>query len=158
MPVSGDSFASISSLSTPPSSTSMDPLKPTDFSSFVVQVLAHSTRESPVLDQRVLRQCLGLSSSFLVTDSTTNPDTGINTWTVGFTRLVDVLVALHARNELELETVNAASRACSECWSASGSWRSLAECREGVRIVATKLKKLLDPNGRTYRGQPVYAP
>jgi len=81
-----------------------------------------------------------------------NPEQGVATWFVGFSRLVDILVALHARNELEHETVDAASKACSECWSAAGSWRGLDECREGVRAVAIKLKKLLDPNGRTYRG------
>ncbi|RDB22697.1 hypothetical protein Hypma_010182 [Hypsizygus marmoreus] len=136
----------------------MDPLNPTDYGSFVVQVLARSTRESQVLDQHVLRQCLGLASSFLVTDATMNPQSGVHSWNTGFTRLVDLLVALHARNELELETVNAASRACSECWSASGAWRGFEDCREGVRAVAAKLKRLLDPSGRTYRGQPVYAP
>ncbi|KAG5643963.1 hypothetical protein DXG03_009314 [Asterophora parasitica] len=135
----------------------MPPLKPTDFGLFVVQLLAKSTRESTGLDQHVLRQALGLSSSFLVTDATMN-DGGAHTWLVGFSRLVDVVVALHARSELELETVNAAARACSDCWGASGSWQNLAHCRDGVRTVAHRLKKLLDPNGRTYRGQPVYSP
>jgi hypothetical protein len=87
-----------------------------------------------------------------------NPEQGINTWFVGVNRLVDVLVALHIRNELDHETVNAASKACSECWSAAGSWRGLEECREGVRTVAKKLQKLLDPNGTTYRGENVYTP
>ena len=125
---------------------------PTNFGAFVLQVLAQSTRKSQRIDQGVLRQCLGLASSFLVTDTTMQPDQGIDTWFVGFSRLVDVLVALHARNELEHETIDAASKACSECWSASGSWRGLEECREGVRSVAKKLQKLLDANGRTYRG------
>jgi len=35
---------------------------------------------------------------------------GISTWSVGFRRLVDLVVVLHARNELELETVCAASK------------------------------------------------
>lgn len=88
-----------------------------------------------------------------------NPERGINTWCIGFNRLVDVLVALHARGELELETVNEASKACSECWqSVAGSWRELDKCRDGVRAVAAKLKKLLDENGRTYHGEQVYAP
>jgi len=86
------------------------------------------------------------------------PDQGIDTWFLGFSRLIDILVALHARNELELETMNAASKACSECWGAAGSWRGLEECREGVRAVAKRLQKLLDPNGTTYRGESVYAP
>jgi len=133
-------------------------LKPTDFGAFVIQVLAQSTRKSQRLDQDVLRRCLGLASSFLVTDTTMQPDQGIDTWFVGFSRLIDILVALHARNELELETINAASKACSECWGAAGSWRGLEECREGVRAVAKKLQKLLDSNGTTYRGESVYAP
>ncbi|KAF8076407.1 hypothetical protein FPV67DRAFT_1471582 [Lyophyllum atratum] len=161
--VSGDSFAPMPSISTPDpatslTSTAIDPLKPTDFGAFIVQILAESKRQSQGLDQAVLRQCLGLSSSFLVIDSTINPDMGITTWSTGFNRLVDLLVALHVREELELETINAASRACSECWSASGSWKGLEPCREGVRGAATKLKKLLDLNGRTYQGQAVYAP
>ena len=126
--------------------------KPTDFGAFVVQVLAQSTRKSQRLEQDVLRRCLGLASSFLVTDTTMQSDQGIDTWFIGFSRLIDILVALHARNELELETMNAASKACSECWGAAGSWRGLEECREGVRAVAKKLQKLLDPNGTTYRG------
>lgn len=116
------------------------------------------TRESGTVDQTLLRHCIGLSSSYLVTDTSMNPEHGISTWYVGFSRLVDVLVALHARGELEVETVNQASKACSECWSVAGSWRGLDECREGVRAVAGRLKRLLDENGRTYRGETVYAP
>ncbi|KNZ79822.1 hypothetical protein J132_08480, partial [Termitomyces sp. J132] len=127
--------------------------KPTDFSAFVVQVIAQSTHESKTLDQRVLRQCLGLSSSFLVTDTTTNPAAGIHSWSVGLNRLVDVCIALHKRNQLELDTFDAASRACSECWTASGSWRALSDCRDGVRTAAEKLRTVLDTNGRTYRGK-----
>lgn len=115
-------------------------------------------RESGAIDQAVLQQALGLSSSYLVTDSAMDPDRGAHTWAVGFHRLVDVLVALHARGELELETVDAASKACSECWSVAGNWRGLEECREGVRAVAAKLRTLLDDNGRTYRGGRVYTP
>jgi hypothetical protein len=115
-------------------------------------------RKSQSIDQNILRQCIGLSSSYLVTDTSMNPERGISTWNVGFNRLVDVVVALHARGELEVETVNAASKACSECWSIAGSWKGLEECRDGVRTVAAKLKTLLDESGRTYRGEMVYAP
>lgn len=87
-----------------------------------------------------------------------DPDNGINTWFVGFSRLIDVVVALHARSELDIDTMNAASKACSECWSVSGAWKGLEGCRDGVRKVAIKLKRLLDENGRTYRGERVYAP
>lgn len=101
---------------------------------------------------------LNLASSYLVTDSSTNPEGGVASWHLGFHRLVDVMVALHKRGELELETVNTASQACSECWSTAGSIRGLEDCRDDVREIAAKLKTLLDPNGRTYGGNRVYAP
>ncbi|TFK43514.1 hypothetical protein BDQ12DRAFT_731526 [Crucibulum laeve] len=127
----------------------------TDYGTFVIDILA---RSSKTIDQKDLRQCIGLASSFLVTDTTTNVVSGIVSWSAGFSRLMDVVVALHAINELELETVNAASKACSECWTAAGAWRGLEDSRSKVREVAGKLKKLLDTNGRTYKGEPVYAP
>ena len=77
---------------------------------------------------------------------------GISTWSVGFRRLVDLVVVLHTRNELELETVSAASKACSECWTAAGNWPKLNECRNLVRDMGGRLKKVLDSNERTYRG------
>lgn len=79
-------------------------------------------------------------------------------WTAGLNRLVDVLIALHSRGELELETVNAASKACSECWTVAGNWRGLEECKETVRRVAARLKGLLDENGSTFGGERVYVP
>lgn len=85
-----------------------------------------------------------------------NPTGGIISWTAGLNQLVDVLAALHSRGELELETVNAASKACSECWSVAGNWRGLEESRETVRRVAARLKALLDENGSTFGGQSVY--
>lgn len=65
---------------------------------------------------------------------------------------MDVVVALHARGELELESLSEASKACSECWTAAGTWRGMEDCRDGVRTIAGKLKRLLDEGGRTYRG------
>jgi hypothetical protein len=72
-------------------------------------------REPPqetLLDQQILRTALALASSFLITDTSTNPDphAGSTTWFVGLNQLVDLLVVLHAREELELETINAASK------------------------------------------------
>jgi hypothetical protein len=133
---------------------------PTDYTAFVTDALAKSTGQTTgkSVNQKVLRRCLGLSSSYLLTDTSTNPVNGLNTWSIGFNRLVDVVVALHARKELELETMNEASKACSECWSVSGSWAGLAEGRTVVRSIAIRLKRLLDENGRTYRGERVYAP
>jgi hypothetical protein len=114
--------------------------------------------KSSIIDQSVLRQCLEHAASYLLTDTTTNPTGGINTWSAGLNRLVDILTALHAREELELETVNSASRACSECWTVAGNWRGLDESRECVRSVAVRLKTLLDENGRTFGGEMVYVP
>ncbi|KAJ7771392.1 hypothetical protein DFH07DRAFT_804205 [Mycena maculata] len=134
----------------------------TDFSSFVLDAIkATSTTAGSApstLDQAMLRTALALSSSYLVTDTSTNPDAGPGTWYIGLNRLVDLLAALHARDELEIETVNAASKACSECWTVAGTWRELEECRDGVKKVGAKLRKLLDENGCTYRGLPVYSP
>jgi len=87
-----------------------------------------------------------------------NPERGLSTWNMGFNNLVDVLIALHTLGELELETVNEASKACSECWMIAGSWRGLDEARMLVRGVASKLRTLLDANGKTYRGERVYGP
>jgi len=116
------------------------------------------TRETGSVDQNLLRRCIGLASSYLVTDTTMNPERGLSTWYAGLSNLVDVFTALHVRGELELETFNAASKACSECWSVVGTWRGLEEGRECVRNVASKLRNMLDANGRTYRGEGVYAP
>lgn len=73
-------------------------------------------------------------------------------------RLIDITVALHSKNELELETMNVASQSCSECWSVAAGWRGLEPAREIIRKVAMKLKRLLDENGKTYHGERVYAP
>lgn len=87
-----------------------------------------------------------------------NPERGLLTWYAGFSNLVDVLIALHSRGDLELETFNAASKACSECWSVAGTWRGLDESRECVKNVASKLRSMLDANGKTYRGEGIYVP
>lgn len=133
--------------------------QPTDYAQFVVNVLARMTQEMGTIDQSILRRAIGLASSYLLTDTSTNTEDGITTWQTGFNRLVDVVVVLHNRNELELETFNEASKACSECWSIGGTWKGMEECRQGVKEAAGKLKKLLDePNRRTYKGDKVYAP
>ncbi|KAJ7179116.1 hypothetical protein C8R46DRAFT_1072516 [Mycena filopes] len=132
----------------------------TDFSRFVLDAIKSSTGAANKLDQDVLRVCLELASSFLVTDTSTNPDphAGSQTWYTGLSQLVDLMVALHAMDQLELKTVNAASKACSECWTIAGTWRGLEECRDGVRKVGAKLKTLLAEDGFTYRGEYVYSP
>ncbi|KAF7776660.1 hypothetical protein Agabi119p4_5053 [Agaricus bisporus var. burnettii] len=145
----------------------MDPVPPTSYSSFVLDVFkrtkpsksdsdsAPSTTTAPLINQAILRHSLGLASSFLITDLTTNPENGYSTWLTGFSNLVDIVVVLHTRNDLELETMSEASKACSECWTAAGAWKGMEDCRVGVRTIAGKLRKLLDEGGRTYRGEPV---
>ncbi|KAF8913917.1 hypothetical protein CPB84DRAFT_1956717 [Gymnopilus junonius] len=135
-------------------------IPPTDFATFVTNTLARASRssDSTTIDQAILRKCILLASSFLITDTTTDADRGIATWFAGLSRLVDLVIVLHKREELELETINCASKACSECWTAAGNWSGLAECRSRVRDIGGKLKKILDPNERTYRGERVYAP
>ena len=135
-----------------PDSYIFSQLPATDFGAFVINILSHASSRSDTIDQKVLRRCIQLASSFLVTDTTTNPERGISTWSLGFCRLVDLVVVLHTRNELELETVSAASKACSECWTAAGNWPGLNECRNRVRDIGGRLKKVLDSNERTYRG------
>jgi len=131
---------------------------PTDYGAFVLKAMAGMTLTSNAIDQRLLRYYIGLASSYLVMDSCTNREGGIQSWSVGFNRLIDVVAALHSRDELELETVNEASRACSECWSVASTWQGLDDIKETVRVIAGKLKTILDPNGITYRGQSVYTP
>ncbi|VDC04103.1 unnamed protein product [Peniophora sp. CBMAI 1063] len=155
---------------------------PTDYAAFVLSVISDASRRTaaqrersppaspfpepdpekpsaPVpLDQAALRYCLHLSSTYLVSDATTNPAGGLTSWNSGFNRIIDVLDALHARGELELETVNAASRACSECWTAAGNWRTLEGSRGAIRAVAGRLRRLLDENGKTFKGSRVYVP
>lgn len=131
---------------------------PTDYGAFVLQMLPRMSQPSGSVNQSVLRQCLGLSSSYLVTDTTMDPDRGLASWHTGFNRLIDVVVALHTRGELELATINDASKACSECWTVAGSWRDMEGGRDSVKGVAARLKTLLDQNGKTYRGGRIYVP
>jgi hypothetical protein len=132
--------------------------QPTNFQTYVVEVLNSITARSSTIDQEVVRKCLGLSSTYLLTDTATNPTQGMNSWCAGLSQIVDFLTALHSRGELEIETINAASRACSECWTVAGNWRGLEGGRVCVRKVAIQLKSLLDENGRTYKGEAVYVP
>ncbi|KZT39597.1 hypothetical protein SISSUDRAFT_1113579 [Sistotremastrum suecicum HHB10207 ss-3] len=154
---------------------------PTDYGQTVIDTLSSMSSEGGVIDQQLLRHFLALSPSYLLLDTTTNPSTmaahqlaneppnqehipsipGIDTWDKGFNFLVDILLALHTRNELELETLNTASKACSECWTVASSWPGGGvgdASRARVRIVAGKLRSLLDENRRTYRGGLVYVP
>jgi hypothetical protein len=144
---------------------------PTDYGKFVLDALAHmaktkqgdesqgvpsSSSSSPApsssIDQDVLRQCIRLSSSFLLTDSTMNAETGIQTWSTGMNRVVDIVLALDKKDVLEIETMTEVSRACTECWTAAGAFPGIADCRTHVRDFGIKLKKLLDPGSDSYKG------
>jgi hypothetical protein len=98
------------------------------------------THETGTIDQNLLRKCLGLASSYLITDTSMNAERGLSTWICGLNNLVDVLVALHVRGELELGTMNEASKVCSECWMIAGTWRELDGSRVLVRGVASRLR------------------
>jgi len=108
----------------------------------------------------MLRFFISLSPSYIIHDTTTKATAGegIQKWSLGFHRLVDVLLALHAQGVLELETVNEASKACSEVWSVTGCWSECHGGRDGVRSVASRLKSILDADGQSYGGQKVYVP
>jgi len=82
----------------------------------------------------------------------------MTTWYKGLNQLVELVIALHKRDELELETVNAASKACSECWTIAGNWAGFDEVRNRVREIGGKLKSILDENERTYRGLSHFPP
>lgn len=130
-----------------------------DFHSVVVNALGDMTRTSGTIDQTMLRRLLMLTPAYLIVDNTINPESGLTRWASGFNRLVDVLLALHAKEQLETETVNEASKACSECWSVSGTYRGLtADGRDVVRGIGMALKTILDADGRKYKGERVYAP
>ncbi|PPQ77753.1 hypothetical protein CVT25_011189 [Psilocybe cyanescens] len=150
IPPVGPLFLPLSSL---PVSIDSAQITPTDYGAFVTKTLARGKRDtdSNTIDQKILRNCLSLASSFLMTDTTIDPQFGVITWSTGLVRLVDLVIVLHKRDELELETLSCASKACSECWTATGNWRGLAECRQCVREVGEKLKKILD-NDKTYKG------
>lgn len=115
---------------------------------------------SRTIDQSILCQCLRLSSSFLITDASMNPERGTQTWAVGLSRLIDIVIALHNRSELELATVVAATKACRECWIAAGAFSAVEECRGKVREHATRLRNsVMDSGGKTYKGaRTVYLP
>ena len=82
---------------------------------------------------------------------------GFKTWFTGFNELVEMMVILDGRGELELETMNEASKACSECWGICGQFKGMGYGKEGVRVIAKKLKKMLDENGQTYKGVAIYS-
>ncbi|KAH6914893.1 hypothetical protein BKA70DRAFT_1216971 [Coprinopsis sp. MPI-PUGE-AT-0042] len=126
----------------------IEKVPPTDFGAFVLDAISRMTildsddngdgeeqkgdKEPPIsrtIDQSILCQCLRLSSSFLITDASMNPERGTHTWAIGLSRLIDIVIALHNRSELELATIVAATKACRECWIAAGAFTAVEECR-----------------------------
>ncbi|KAJ3539780.1 hypothetical protein NMY22_g4586 [Coprinellus aureogranulatus] len=106
------------------------------------------------IDQDILRQSLRLASSFLLADSTLNPELGLETWATGLGRLVDIVLALHQIDALEVETMCVAATALHDCWVAGGTFPGLEASRIRIREDGQKLKKLLDdPNRKIYKGQ-----
>ncbi|KAG8747526.1 hypothetical protein FRC10_000662 [Ceratobasidium sp. 414] len=147
------------------SSTSMvvkrpAPPKAVSYEEYVVRVVSQMTKAKGAIDQTSLRTTMGLAASYLILDTTmlSSSAVGIQTWSSGFHKLVDIMLALHARDQLELATVNAASQSCSECWTMTCSFNGLEEARAGVRSIAARLQSILDPNGIEYKGETVYVP
>ncbi|TFK28724.1 hypothetical protein FA15DRAFT_652472 [Coprinopsis marcescibilis] len=136
----------------------LEKIPQTDYATFVTDALSISSAESskkksPGIDQEKLRECLYLASSFLITDTTMDQNaSGLNTWTDGLSQLVQLVVVLHRRNELEAATVSAVSKACRECWAVAGSFQGLEDCRRKVREFGTRIKGILDEGGITYKG------
>ena len=130
-----------------------------DFQSAVVYAIGSMTRTSGSIDQEMLRRLFMLTPAYLIVDNTINSEGGLARWSAGFNGLVDVVLALHKKEQLETETVNEASKACSECWSVSGTYRGLTtDGRAVVRGIGARLKTILDADGRKYKGERVYAP
>ncbi|KAF8529029.1 hypothetical protein BU17DRAFT_37396 [Hysterangium stoloniferum] len=130
-----------------------------DFHSAVNNTLSNMTRTSGVIDQTTLCRLLSLTPAYLILDTTINSQGGLGRWSDGFDCLVDVLLALHKKEQLETNTISEASKACSECWSVVGSYSGLpSESREVVRRIGSRLKTILDKDGFRYRGERMYAP
>ncbi|KAJ1308621.1 hypothetical protein OPQ81_004319 [Rhizoctonia solani] len=138
--------------------TSKPPPKPVSYEEYVIRVTAIMTKEKGSIDQPSLCRAVGLAPSYLILDTTTlsSSTAGIQTWASGFHRLVDIMLVLHKREELQLETLNCASQACSECWTMTCAFQGLQDARAGVRSIAARLQSILDPNGIEYKGEKVY--
>ncbi|KAF8681512.1 Zinc finger-containing protein [Rhizoctonia solani] len=132
--------------------------KPVSYDEYVIRVTALMTKEKGSIDQPSLCRTVGLAPSYLILDTTTlsSSTAGIQTWASGFHRLVDIMLVLHKRDELQIETLNRASQACSECWTMTCAFQGLQDARTGVRSIAARLQGILDPNGIEYKGEKVY--
>jgi len=132
-----------------------------NFNEAVLRILSRMTQSKGTIEQASLRHVIALAPSYLVVDSTTQatPADGVNQWALGFNRLCEVIIALHRKSELEIETLNEASRACAEAWSICDSWRGFDSGRNVIGNISTRLREnVLDADGVSYKGQEVYVP
>ncbi|CEL59525.1 hypothetical protein RSOLAG1IB_03458 [Rhizoctonia solani AG-1 IB] len=140
----------------------MPPVQPhskaVSYDEYVIRMTALMTKEKGSIDQTSLCRTVGLAPSYLILDTTTlsSAAAGIRTWASGFHRLVDIMLVLHKRDELQIETLSRASQACSECWTMTCTFQGLEDARAGVRSIAARLQSVLDPNGIEYKGEKVY--
>lgn len=140
----------------------LDKLPPTDYGKFVVDAISHMTR-NPLsngrLNQENLRNCLAMASSFMIADTTLNSESGIDSWTTGFKHLVELLLHLHRKGDLDPATMGMSIRACYECWVAIGSFQNLDRGRAVVQECGSKLRACLDEpvpgGGAKYKGVDV---
>ncbi|KZO98192.1 hypothetical protein CALVIDRAFT_478905 [Calocera viscosa TUFC12733] len=111
------------------------------------------------IDQVVLRRWIGLAPSYLMYDQSTGPsaDEGLLGWAEGLHALVGVLQALHARCELEWETMDVASRALAECWSAAACWTGMDVAKRAIQAAGGRLQGCLDAEDKSrFRGRKIY--
>ncbi|KZT53323.1 hypothetical protein CALCODRAFT_474882 [Calocera cornea HHB12733] len=110
------------------------------------------------IDQSLLRRWLALAPTFLLLDASTHPSPqGLASWQLGLRLLINLMLALHSRGQLEWETMNAASKALAECWSISLCWTGLEGAKGAVQGAGGRLKAVLDRDDPTrYRGRALY--
>lgn len=84
-----------------------------------------------------------------------NPETGLETWSIGLGRLIDIILSLHRANALEVETMREAASTLRECWTAGGNFPGLEDSRKRIREDGQKLKNLLDDKQQIYKGERI---
>lgn len=67
---------------------------------------------------------------------------------------MDVLAALHASSQLELETVQAVNAVLSECWSNTFTIQGTDFAQDKIKGLAGRLRKLLDNGESTSKANP----
>ncbi|EJU06402.1 hypothetical protein DACRYDRAFT_19572 [Dacryopinax primogenitus] len=116
------------------------------------------TEPRETIDQVVLRRWLLLLPTFLLLDTSTHPaPSGLLSWQLGLHSLISLMLALHAQDQLEWDTMNAASRALAECWSISLCWNGMEAAKGVVQSAGGRLKAVLDKDDPTrYKGRLLY--